>query len=419
MNLSFFIARRITGFNSREGYSGPMVTVAVSGIAIGLAVMLLSVGIVRGFRQTIREKIIGFGAHVRVTNFAVGTQLESPPMPADVDFLPLLLQHEAVKHVQGFAIKPGIIKTEDEIQGVIFKGAGKDFDWNFFEENLSEGQMPRYTGDSLNVSNEVVISREIAKRLKLSVGDTLVSFFINRPGERLPNISTPQRPPRKFKIVAIYETGLSEFDEKFILCDINIIRDLNNWFFDKVSGYEVLITDFDKLDEVSDYAHGMVGYEYQVENVRDLNRPVFAWLEQQDVNVIIIITLMLVVGVMGMISALLILILERVQMIGILKTLGMTNRSVRRIFLIRAGYILLNGMFFGNILGIGLGMVQQYTGIIKLDKESYYMDTVPVFFDAYALVGINLLTLVFCILTLILPTLLVTRITPLQAVRMD
>lgn len=396
-----------------------MVTVAVSGIAIGLAVMILSVGIVRGYRHTIREKIIGFGAHVRITNFAVGDQLESAPMPENVDFVPLLLQDPNIKHVQRFAIKPGIIKTDEEIQGVIFKGVGSDFDWDFFNRNLFAGTMPRYTGDSLHISNDIVVSREIGKRLNVGVGDTLTTFFINRPGERIPDISSPQRPPRKFRIAAVYETGLSEFDEKFILCDIGQIRDLNNWFFDKISGYEVLITDFDRLQEVTEYTDRVVGYEYQVETVRQANRAIFDWLEQQDVNVIIIITLMLVVGVMGMISALLILILERVQMIGILKTLGMNNAAVRRIFLFRAGYILLTGILAGNIFGIGLGVIQQQTGFIQLDKASYYMDTVPVYFDAWSLLGINALTLTFCILTLILPTFLATRITPLQAIRTD
>lgn len=396
-----------------------MVTVAVAGIAIGLAVMLLAVGIVRGYRHTIREKIIGFGAHVRITNMAVGDELESSPMPTDGDFVPLLLQDEHIKHVQRFAVKPGIIKTEDEIQGVIFKGADSDFDWDFFERNLLEGKMPRYTGDSNHISNDIVVSREIGKRLNVGVGDTLTTFFINRPGERLPDVKSPQRPPRRFRIVAVYETGLSEFDEKFILCDINLIRDLNNWYFDKVSGYEVLIHDFDQLDEVTEYVDLTVGYEYKVDNVRELNRPIFDWLEQQDVNVVIIITLMLIVGVMGMVSALLILILERVQMIGILKTLGMRSGSIRRIFLYRAAYILLTGIFIGNAVGIGLGVIQQQTGIIKLDKESYYMDTVPVYFDAYSLIGINALTLVFCLLTLILPTFLATRITPLQAIRTD
>lgn len=396
-----------------------MVTVAVTGIAIGLAVMILAVGIVRGYRYTIREKIIGFGAHVRISNFSVGDRLESSPMSENVDFVPLLMQDENIRHIQRFAFKPGIIKTEDEIQGVIFKGAGNDFDWEFFERNLYEGQMPRYMGDSLHISDDIVISREIGKRLNVGVGDTLTTFFINRPGERLPDVRSPQRPPRKFRIAAVYETGLAEFDEKFILCDLNLIRDLNNWYFDKVSGYEVLINDFDNLPEVTEYVDQVVGYEYRVENVRELNRPIFDWLEQQDVNVVIIISLMLIVGVMGMISALLILILERVQMIGILKTLGMRNAAIRRIFLYRAGYILLTGVLVGNAVGIGLGILQQQTGLIRLDKESYYMDTVPVYFDAYALVGINVLTLAFCLLTLILPTFLATRITPLQAIRTD
>lgn len=419
MNISFFIAKRITRSKSSEGYSGPMVVVAVSGIAVGLAVMLLSVAIVRGFRHTVREKIIGFGAHVRITGFTPGTQLESPPMPGNADFIPLLLNEEKIRHVQQFAVKPGIIKTEDEIQGVIFKGAGKDFDPAFFEENLVAGSIPSYREDSLNVSSEIVISKEIARRLKVDVGDTLTAFFINRPGERNPQITNPQRPPRKFRISGLYETGLSEFDEKFILCDINQIRELNNWYFDKVSGYEVLIHDFDDLEEVSDVVDTAVGFEYRVENVRQLNRPVFDWLDQQDVNVIIIIALMLIVGIMGMISALLILILERIRMIGILKTLGMTNRGIRRIFLYRAGFILLTGMVAGNILGLGLGLVQHYTGIIKLDKESYYMDTVPVFFDFTGIGAINLLTFLFGMAALILPTFPATRVSPLEAIRTE
>lgn len=396
-----------------------MVIVAISGIAIGLAVMILAIGIVRGYRYSIREKIIGFGAHVQITNYATGEQLESVPMRGDVDFIPLLLQDENIKHIQQFALKPGIIKTNDEIQGVIFKGVSDDFDWDFFSANLVEGSLPRYKNDSLQLSNEIVISKEISKRLNAHVGDTLPTFFINRAGERNPYISTPQRPPRKYRIVGMYETGLVEFDEKFIVCDINQIRDLNNWFFDKVSGYEILIHDFDKLQEVTDYTDQVVGYEYQVQNVRELNRAIFDWLEQQDVNVIIIITLMLIVGVMGMISALLILILERVQMIGILKTLGMSNASIRRIFLYRAAYILFTGILIGNTIGIGLGVVQQQTGFIQLDQESYYMDRVPVYFDAWSLVGINILTFSFCILTLILPTFLATRITPVQAIRTE
>ncbi|MCG9909908.1 MAG: ABC transporter permease [Flavobacteriales bacterium] len=419
MNTPFFIAKRITGLRSREGYSGPMVVVAISGIALGLAVMILSVGVVRGFRQTIREKIIGFGSHVRITEFAVGNSLESPPMKKDADFVPILLQEDKIKHIQTFAIKPGIIKTDEEIQGVIFKGAGKDFNWHFFEQNLKDGTLPRYTEDSLNISTDIVISNEIAKKLRVGVNDTLVSFFINRAGERNPDFTSPQRPPRKFRIAAIYETGLSDFDEKFILCDINVIRDLNNWFFDKISGYEVLINRFDDLQEVSDYADMAAGFQYKVENVRQLNRAIFDWLEQQDINVIIIITLMLTVGVMGMISALLILILERVQMIGILKTLGMNNQSIRKIFYMRALYILFTGILAGNIVGIGLGVMQQQTGIIKLDKESYYMDTVPVFFDVWGLLGINVLTLAFGLLALILPVFMATRITPLEAIRTD
>ncbi len=396
-----------------------MVVVAIAGIAVGLAVMLLSVAIVRGFRHTVREKIIGFGAHVRITEFTPGTQLESPPMQGNPDFLPLLLSEEKITHVQQFALKPGIIKTDDEIQGVIFKGAGKDFDPAFFQENLTEGHIPSFREDSVRISNEIVISKEISKRLRVGTGDTLTAFFINRPGERIPSISNPQRPPRKFVISGIYETGLSEFDEKFILCDINQIRELNNWFFDKVSGYEVLIDQFDNLEEVSDFVDTAVGFEYRVENVRQLNRPIFDWLEQQDVNVIIIITLMLTVGIMGMISALLILILERIQMIGILKTMGMTNGTIRRIFLYRAGFILLTGMGVGNALGIGLGLIQKYTGIIKLDKESYYMDTVPVFFDFTGIVGINVLTFLFGMAALLLPTFLVTRVSPLEAIRTE
>lgn len=396
-----------------------MVAVAVGGITIGLAVMILAVGVVRGFRYTVRDKIIGFGAHVQITNYTVGEDLESPPMPENVDFIPLLLQNDYIKNIQRFALKPGIIKTDEEIQGVIFKGVDSDFDWSFFSQNLVEGALPVYTGDTLNASAEILVSKEISRRLGVSLSDTITAFFINRSGERLPNITTAQRAPRRYAVVGIYETGLSEFDEKFMLCDINQIRDLNNWYFNKVSGYEILITDFDKLAEVAEYTDDIVGYEYQVKTVRQLNRAVFDWLDQQDVHVAIIITLMLIVGVMGMISALLILILERVRMIGILKTLGMSNVSIRNIFMYRAAYILLTGIMLGNFIGIGLGIFQQQTGMVKLDKESYYMDTVPVYFDMYGLLGINLLTFLFCIITLVLPTFLVTKITPLQAIRTD
>lgn len=381
--------------------------------------MLIAIAVVTGFQNEIRNKIIGFGGHIQITDFDNNYSLETNPISRTNDFSEYLRMNENIESVNEFAIKAGIIKTDEEIHGVVFKGVGADYNWSFFQKYLIDGTAFQVNQDTVDLGNEILISEEISKRLKLSTGDTLTAFFINRAGEKNPHVRNPQRAPRKYRISGIYNTGLTEFDEKYIIADIRQIQELNNWFYDKVSGFEIGIKDYSKLDEVTKDVDLAVGYQLKVRNIKELNPEIFNWLEYQNVNVLIIIVLMIIVGIMTMVSTLLIIILEKTALIGILKALGMRNNLVRRVFLYQAGMILSRGLFWGNLVGLSFLLLQKQFEIVKLDRESYYLSFVPVNFDWTLILGINLVTLVVCMLALILPSFLVSRISPVKAIRFD
>jgi lipoprotein-releasing system permease protein len=421
LNTELFLAKRIIFSGTQKGrISRPIVRIAVWGIALGMAVMIITLAVVTGFQKEIRDKVVGFGSHIQITNYDTNNSLEPSPISSDPRLTGKIAGIPGVMHIQRYALKAGIIRTDDDLLGVILKGVGKDFKWDFFRRNILEGAP--FTVSDTGLSNKIVVSKYIAAKLKLHVGDKFKMYFIQDQQQR----------QRAFRVSGIYETGLEGFDNFIVFADIGHVQRLNNWDTSQVAGYEVLLKDFKKLDPISDEINNALIKFYpdssvrsdssaapalQAKTIRELNPQIFNWLDFTDTNAGIIIFLMLFVAVINMTSALLILILERTNMIGLLKAMGATNRNVRRIFLINASWLIGQGLLIGNVIGISLSILQQKTHFIRLDQESYYVPWVPVHLDFIQLAGINVLTLIVCLIVLLLPSLIITRITPVKAIR--
>lgn len=412
MNLEYFIAKRIHFRQDRKNVSRPAVRIAILGIAIGLAVMLIALCIVLGFKQEIRNKTIGFGGHIQITNFDSNNTYEMAPISINDSLKNEIASIKGVRHIQPFATKPGIIKTNDQFQGIVLKGIDRDFDWNFFKANMVDG-------DTLNVKdslqNNVVISKHLADLFKLKTGDSFFTYFIQ-----------DKIRARKFTIAGIYSTNFIEYDKLFVLTDIRQVRNLNQWNDSLVSGYEVLINDFDNIDAIGDEVYFKTanklqadGSVYYTQTIKDINPQIFSWLDLLDMNVWVILFLMLAVAGFNMISGLLILILERTNMIGILKSVGATNWSVRKIFLYHSFFLIGKGMLWGNIAGLLICAVQYFTGIIPLDPEAYYISTVPILFNWPLILLLNAGTLLASILMMIGPSYLITKILPATIIRYE
>ncbi|MBK7131486.1 MAG: ABC transporter permease [Bacteroidales bacterium] len=414
MNLPYFIAQRlIKGRREETSFSRPINVIAIIGIAMGLAVMILAVAILTGFKQEIRDKVVGFGSHIQIMNFDSNISFETTPISGNQEFIPRIKAIPGIKHIEVFATKAGIIKTDEDIQGVVLKGIGSDFDWSYFSSNLVEGSV--FTVTDTGRTDKVLISKKIADMLSLKNGDSFAMHFIQDPPRM-----------RKFTISGIYETSLEEFDKMYVFCDIGHIKRLNGWEDDQISGFEVFIDDFDRLDEMTLAVRDAIGYKiteedakFKVTNIRIRYPQIFDWLNFQDINVIIIILLMLVVAGFNMISGLLILILEKTNMIGIIKALGSEDKTIRRIFLYQAAYLIAKGLIWGNVIGIGLAFLQLKTGIITLDPSSYYIKTVPVNLELAHILLLNAGTMAAIVIMLLVPSQLISRITPVKAIRYD
>lgn len=414
MSTGTFIAKRLIK-ERRHGaaFSRPINVIAIIGIALGLAVMILAVSILTGFKQQIRDKVAGFGAHIQVVNFDANISYETVPISTEQPFIDKIKANPGIKNIQVFATKAGIIKTSDYMQGVVLKGVGSDYDWSFFSDYLVEGKVLNIS-DSVR-SDRVLISKKIADMLNLKLGDSFSMFFVQDPPRM-----------RKFIIEGIYETSLEEFDKTYLFCDISHIRRLNGWNDSQVSGFEIFINDFDRLDEMTDVVRNAIGYrvtedeeQLKVTNIRTKYPQIFDWLGFQDTNVIIILVLMILVAGFNMISGLLILILEKTNMIGILKAMGAGNKIIRNVFLYQAGWLISKGLLWGNIIGIGLALLQLKTGLLTLDPSSYYLKNVPVNLEFIHILLLNIGTMVAIILMLLIPSQLIARITPVKAIRYD
>ncbi len=417
LNTEFFIARRIFSARGTSGkFSESIVSFAVFGIAFGLFVMILSVAIVTGFKKEVRNKVIGFGSHIQIVNFDSNSSYETIPVSKDQPWLGELRKMNGIKGVQSFATKPGIIKTDDEIHGIVLKGVGTDFDWSFFKENLVEGSV--FSVSDSAKTDEVLISRQVASLLQLKVGDPLYTYFLNE--------DTKGQKMRKFKICGIFRTSLEEFDRLFVLADISHVGKLNDWNSDQISGFEISIKDFNELLPITQkIRHLTVSFSKENESVL---RPIpitskypqiFDWLNLLDMNVWIILVLIILVAGFNMVSGLLILILERTTMIGILKAVGSKNWSIRKIFIYISSFLILKGMFWGNIAGIAFCLIQSEFGIFKLDAGSYYLSTVPVNLKISYLLMLNAGTILITFAMLLVPSWYISRIEPDKAIRFD
>jgi len=413
VSLEFFIAKRIHFQQGKKNVSRPAVRIATIGIALGLAVMIISIAVVIGFKQQIRNKTIGFGGHIQITNFDNNNTYEMNPIKADKALIKKITAIDGVRHIQRFATKPGIIKTDTEFQGIVIKGIDKGYDWNFFKSNMVEGHIIDVSGAL--PTNEVVISKYLTNLLGLKLGDSFYTYFIQ---DRVR--------ARKFKIAGIYSTNFIEYDKLFLLADMRQVQALNDWSPDSYSGLEVLITDFNRIDEVGDAVYDATanrfnkeGAAYSTQTIKQLNPQIFSWLDLLDMNVWVILILMLAVAGFNMISGLLILILERTNMIGILKSIGATDWSVRKIFLYHSFFLIGKGMLWGNVIGLSLCAIQYFTGIVPLDPEAYYVATVPITFNWLYIILLNVGTLAASLIMMIGPSYLITKITPAKIIRYE
>ena len=413
MNLEYFIAKRIHFQQGKKNVSRPAVRIATIGIALGLAVMIISVAVVIGFKNEIRNKTIGFGGHIQITNFDNNNTYAMNPIKADNALIKKIASLDGVRHVEKFATKPGIIKTDTEFQGIVIKGVDANFDWNFFKSNMVEGRIIDVSHSA--ASKEVVLSKYMANLLGLKLGDSFFTYFIQ-----------DQVRARKFKIVGIYSTNFIEYDKLFLIADMRQVQSLNDWDKDSFSGLEVLISDFDRIDEVGDAVYDATankfnkeGAAYSTQTIKQINPQIFSWLDLLDMNVWVILFLMLAVSGFNMISGLLILILERTNMIGILKSIGATNWSVRKIFLYHSFFLIGKGMLWGNFIGLSLCAIQYFTGIVPLDPEAYYVATVPIYFNWLYIILLNVGTLIASLLMMIGPSYLITKINPAKIIRYE
>ena len=405
MNVEYFIAKRLfTAKEENNSYTKPILRIAILAIALSVAIMLLSVMVVTGFKNDISDKIIGFGSHITISSFSDNQSYETEPIQISDSLYNSILENSEVKHISTFATKAGIIKTNNEILGVVLKGVSSNYDWTFFNNNLIAGKCFNIN-DSIKTNN-VLISENSANSLQLGVGDDLFMYFVQDP----PRV-------RKFQISGIYNTALSDFDKLYVMGDIKHIQSLNSWEKNLIGGVELILNDFNNLDLVTQSIYEKIPYNLNASSIKEKTPQIFDWLDLQDINVRVILILMLIVGGINMITALLILILERTKMIGILKALGANNWSVRRVFLYSALHLILKGLFWGNSIALGFAFLQNKFSIISLDPNIYYMNTVPVNFDFLTVILLNLGTISVCYLILVIPSVIIAKITPIKAIR--
>jgi lipoprotein-releasing system permease protein len=393
VNTALFIARHLWSERGRKSFTGIIRVIAILSISLGLGVMIIAMAVVTGFQSEIRNKVIGFGSHIQISNFDFNLTAENNPINKNQDFIDNILSTDGIRHVQMFATKAGILKTEEDIHGVVLKGVGSEYDWTFFTRHLISGQLPDFTSDTR--SDEIMISGTIARLLKLNSGDDVFMYFIQDP----PRI-------RRFSIASIYDTGLEELDRIYILGDIRHVQRLNDWSDDLIGGFEILVDDYKDIPRLHREVFEYIPYDLDAKSIRQVYPQIFDWLALLDMNVIVILSLMLLVAAINMIT----------NLIGILKALGSPNLLVRRVFLYSAAFLIVKGLIFGNILGLTFSWLQHRFGIIKLSQESYYVSEVPINIVWSHILLLNLGTFTICMAMLVIPSMIVTRISPVKAI---
>ena len=411
MNLEYFIAKRlITAKDHKSSISAPIIKIAIAAIAIGMVMMIVSVATGIGLQQKIREKVSAFNGHIIISNYD-NNQSEATltPIAKNQEFYPKFNSVAGVTHIQAIATKAGIIRTENAFEGVVFKGVGTDYQWSNIKEYLVVGRLPNL---SSQLNAEVVISQFLADRLQLKVGDAFNTFFIKENQNQLPNI-------RHFEITGIFNSGFQEFDATYILGDIRHIQRINKWSPNQIGAFEIFVDDFDQIQSVGEEVYQQTPSNLDSKTIIEKYSYIFDWLQLFDFNILVILGVMILVATINMVVALLVLILERTQMIGILKALGANNWSVRKMFLYNALYLILRGLLWGNSIGIGILLIQKHFGIIQLNPENYYVNQAPVYFDLGYIAVLNVLTIAVCFLVLLIPSYIITKISPIKAIRYD
>ena len=412
MNFEFFIARRIVAAKDyKSSISGPIIKIAIAAIALGIIMMLVSVATSMGLQKKIREKVSAFNGDVIITNYDTNQSNDSQiPISKNQDFYPNFTEVEGVRHIQITAVKAAVIRTETDFEGVVVKGVGTDYDWQYFEEFLREGRLPDYSGDDVNT--EILISEYLANRLGLQLNDKAVTFFLQQ-GE------TQKARPRGFEIVGIYNSGFQQFDEQYLIADIRHIQFLNKWEDDEIGAFEVFVDDFDQIEAVGAQVYKTIGSDLDAVTIRQKYGSIFEWIDLFDFNTYLIIGIMILVAGINMITALLVLILERTQMIGILKALGSSDWSVRKVFLYNAMHLILVGLLWGNVIGLGLLLAQKYFKLFPLNPDTYYVTEAPVYLDVGYIIALNVGTFVLCLLMLLIPSYIIAKISPVKAIRFE
>ena len=411
MNLEYFIAKRlVTAKEYKSSISAPIIKIAIAAIAIGMVMMIISVATGIGLQQKIREKVSAFNGHIIISNYD-NNQSEATltPISKNQKFYPKFNSVAGISHIQAVATKAGIIRTEKAFEGIIFKGVGTDYKWDNIQEYLIAGHLPNL---SSQLNSEVVISQFLADRLELKVGDAFNTFFIKENQNQLPNI-------RRLKITGIFNSGFQEFDATYIIGDIRHVQRMNKWTPNQIGAFEIFVQDFDQIQSVGEEVYQQTPSNLDAKTIIEKYSYIFDWLLLFDFNIIIILGVMILVATINMVVALLVLILERTQMIGILKALGANNWSVRKIFLYNAFYLIVRGLLWGNCIGIGVLLIQKYFGIIELNPENYYVNQAPVYFNLGYIAALNLLTVGVCFLVLLIPSYIITKISPIKAIRYE
>ena len=410
LNLSYFIAKRLaTSKKYKSSVSAPIIKIAIAAVAISVVMMLVSVATGLGLQQKIRDKITSFNGHVVISNFDNNqSEITLEPISTDQHFYPEFTDVPEVTAVHPFATKAGVVRTEKSFEGIVFKGVDENYQWNYLQDYLIEGNLPKYEAEGM--TNEVLISSYLANRLELKVGEKLPTYFLRNQEVEVPNV-------RSFTIVGIYDSGFPQFDEIFVLGDLKHVQRLNRWEADKVGGFEVFVNDFSKIDQIADKIYSHIPSTLNSEPITTKYFNIFDWLQLFDFNIYIIVGMVFLVAMINVIVALLVLILERTQMIGVLKALGTSNWTIRKIFVYNATYIVLLGLIIGNVVGMGLLLLQQHFGIITLDPAQYYVKEAPVFLSVGYILLINALMIVMSYLIMLIPSYLITQISPVKSLK--
>lgn len=411
MNLEYFIAKRlITAKDYKSSISAPIIKIAIAAIALGIIMMIIAVATGVGLQQKIRQKVSAFNGHIIISSYNDNqSDVSTAPISINQNFYPNFKTVDGIMHIQAVASKAGMIKIESAVEGILFKGVGKDYRWKNLKEYLVDGRLPIV---NKGINPEIIISHYLANRLNLKTGDKFNTLFMKEDSNQLPNL-------RRFEIVGIYNSGFQEFDASYIIGDIRHIQRMNKWKEDQIGSFEVFVSDFSKIEEIGQAVYQETASTLDSQTIVEKYYYIFEWLHLFDFNIIVLLVVMIIVSTINMVVALLVLILERTQMIGILKSLGANNWSIRKIFLYNSFYLIIRGLFLGNFIGIGMLFLQKYFGIVKLNPESYYVNEAPVYINFGYILVLNIGTVLICLFVLLIPSYIITKISPSKSMRFD